>query len=160
MMHPSAQNTNAERSLMAWLQAGGINVLPEDATRANSDDTTSFVRVYMEEGPEEISGHRTAEYHAARVPLQVRCQCFARGADGTSGAVDAASQLADVVADRLRMATVPILDYLTDPTGATSTGERLQSTTLPSRIPLPSTEGWARRQVSALFFWFLRTAEA
>ena len=160
MMHPSAQNTNAERSLMAWLQAGGINVLPEDATRANSDDATSFVRVYMEEGPEEISGHRTAGYHAARVPLQVRCQCFARGADGTSGAVDAASQLADLVADRLRMATVPILDYLTDPTGATSTGERLQSTTLPSRIPLPSTEGWARRQVSALFFWFLRTEEA
>ena len=146
-MHPSAQNTNAERSLMAWLQAGGINVLPEDATRANSDDATSFVRVYMEEGPEEISGHRTATYHAARVPLQVRCQCFARGADGTSGAVDAASQLADLVADRLRMATIPILDYLTDPTGATSTGERLQSTTLPSRIPLPSTEGWARRQV-------------
>lgn len=159
-MHPSAQNTNAERSLMAWLQAGGINVLPEDATRANSDDATSFVRVYMEEGPEEISGHRTAGYHAARVPLQVRCQCFARGADGTSGAVDAASQLADLVADRLRMATVPILDYLTDPTGATSAGERLQSTTLPSRIPLPSTEGWARRQVSALFFWFLRTEEA
>lgn len=159
-MHSSAHNTNAERSLMAWLQAGGINVLPEDATRANSDDSTSFVRVSMEEGPEEISGHRTADHHAARVPLQVRCQCFARGADGTSGAVDAASQLADVVAARLRMATVPILDYLTDPTGATSTGERLQSTTLPSRIPLPSTEGWARRQVSALFFWFLRTEEA
>jgi hypothetical protein len=160
MMHASARYTNAERSLMAWLQAGGIDVVPEDATRANSDDVTSFVRVSMEPGPEEVSGHRTADYHAARVPLQVRCQCFARGADSPSGAVDAASQLADVVADRLRMATVPILDYLADPTGATSTGERLQSTTLPSRIPLPSTEGWARRQVSALFFWFLRTEEA
>jgi hypothetical protein len=159
-MHASARYTNVERSLMAHLQGLGVNVIPEDAVRADSDSADEFVRVSLETGPEVASGAAAAGYHAARVPLQVRCQCWARGADGIIGATDKATQLADAVSDALRLAQFPILDYLADPTGATSTGERLQSSSYPSRLPLPPSEGWARRLVVAPFFWFLRTVEA
>lgn len=150
-----------ERSILDWLNKGGIRAMPEDAARVSSDDTSSIVRVTVQTGEEEPAGMAAEGYHAARVPVQVLCQCWARGADSVSGAADAAAQLADTVATRLRLATVPILDWVGDPSGATTTGQKLQSTSYPTRRNLPPDEnGWARRLVTAPFFWFLQIEEA
>lgn len=155
-IHASAYYTNVERSLMGFLVAQGINAIPEDVTRLDTDASRELVRVQIQEGPEEAAGLASETHHAIKVPLQALIQCRARGSDTEIGQIDAASQLADRVMAALRLQTVIIYDYLTDPTGATLAGEHLQSVRPPSRQTLPVDNGWQRRLVRADFFWFLR----
>lgn len=161
-MHASADIRNTKRTILAALIAANIGapIVPDGDERFSSADTDRYVRIRIEPLPGTPAG-RVGGKRAQRMPILVFGDCYVRGsaADGTVK-IDEVDGLASRVEHALRLANLPLVDYVTDPTGATSvSGVAIRFTQPPvMRTPAP-VDGWQRRFVEAPADLFLRHAE-
>jgi hypothetical protein len=159
-MTPSEQLRNAERTVLAYLAATPLPwpLVPVNDARFNSATVPAFVRVQFQGLGDEPAG-RVDGVHATLMRTLVTAECYARASDADEGStIDLVDQMADTVASRLRCVKVPMKDYVTDPTGATSAGDVAIQFNDPPRIrALAPDAGWCRKTVSAPATWIARS---
>lgn len=155
-LHASERYTNVLRSILAMLAAAVLGtVVPAEDVRFDSDTVTEFIRVRVDFDPEKVAGQLN-ENAASEVPISILCECYYRGgATEDVYQIDGAQQLADQVAALFRArAGVEVLDYIGDPTGATSADALVQFPGRPHVLTLAPNEGWQRRHVTVDGFYF------
>ena len=160
-MHASAFRANAARTIAVAIAAanlGGALLIPDGDDRAPGEDVGSFVRLTVDQPTSSPAGRYSASLRGARVDLMVTVECYTRGnSDGRTLAVDAVQILADRVADALTYTDLPLKDYVSDPTGATSiSGHAVRFITPASVRRLDPVDGYQRRHVEASAVHFSR----
>jgi len=150
--------TNLDRTVLRHLHAADIAPLvPADDIRASQLDESSWIRVGLADVSANYTG-RIAGDRADRIERRLTAECYVRMGVAATESTDAAQQLADQVAERLRYLSLPLLDLVTDPTGATTLPGRLRTLRPPQIVSPPSLEGYARRLVDVTIT--LLTSEA
>ncbi len=124
-MHASERLRNVKRTVLVNIIASlaaqnrGWPVVPDTDEKFDSTGTPAYVRVTFQEMPEERSG-RVATLHAIRARIIVLADCFARGsASQPPQTIDTVEEMQECVAFALRYASMPLIDYVADPTGGT-----------------------------------------
>lgn len=162
MIHASAQLRNVERTVMAHLAGAALPwpLVPADDEKFDAARVPGFVRVSMRGMPAEHVGRLSGD-KATRETIEVQAECYARGtAAEEPGTVDLASRMGETVAHRLRYANLPLVDYVTDPTGATTVANHaVRFVRPPSIVAPPPDAGWRRRIVTAEATWIARHSE-
>lgn len=152
-MNAAADRRNWMRTLMVYVVASvptGVMVVPDGDDAAPPTGQAQWVRVQVDDVTARGAGLRGANRTAER-RLLVTADCFTRGAqlDGVS-AVDAIDGLAAAVCSALTNLSLPLKDYVSDGTGATTIANAPLRTIEPATVrPLPSIAGIQRRQVLA-----------
>lgn len=164
-IHPSAQLRNVERTVLRHLATAGLPVgaiVPVGDHRFDSTSVASFVRVSVRPAAETYSGRSAGgTYRTTRARSLVTCECYARGSGTRDVAtVDAVEEVAEQVAHRLRLADLPLVDFVADPTGATPvTGTTVRFIRPPNVLHLDPEGSWDRRIVTAEGTHHIRHAE-
>lgn len=139
--------TNLDRTLLRHLHAADIApMVPADDIRASQLDESSWIRVSTADIANNYTG-RIAGERADRIERRLTVECYVRMGVATTEATDAAQQLADRVAAQLRYLALPLLDLVTDPTGATTLPGLVRTLRPPTTTSPPQLEGYARRLV-------------
>lgn len=159
-MHPSSSTTNVIRTISRHLVAGdleGAAFFPDGDDRTPGLDVAKWVRLTASGLAGQYSG-RLAGLRSTREALVLTLEVWCRGAaDQAVQTVDQADQIADVLMDRLRYRGLPLLDLVTDPTGATPvSGTVIRFLSPPTKNRLPPQDGYQRRSVAAVATWFSR----
>lgn len=158
-MHASARRRNIHRTLLAYLgtAALGATLVHADDTAFDPDGVSAFVRVRLDDDG-STNAHRIAGDSAEMLSTRLVAEVYSRTVDGQAlAAVDAADAVAETVADLLRQRSLPLLDYVTDPTGATAvTGYTVRVIAPPEVLTVPAVDGWARRIVTVYALSTLR----
>jgi len=162
-MHASADIRNIERSVMVALMAAAIPVplVPDGDEKFDTASATSFVRVSfrpMEELPQGRVTDSGTTRQAIRARVLLVGEVYAQGNGmGAGSRVDDVDGLASAFAGAVRYLNVPLIDYVTDPTGATPvSGVAVRFTSPPHLQRVPPADGWYRRIVTTEGHWFLR----
>lgn len=158
-MHASERTRNVVRTIMAYLvtvDLAGCVLVPADDATFDSAAYASYVRVRVDGWGGE-NAHRLSGDPAEMARFRVVAECYVRNGEGSSAVrVDDADAAAEAVAAALRSRSLPLLDYVTDPTGATAvTGHTVRFSEPPTYVTAPSIEGWSRRIVTASGWWVL-----
>lgn len=158
-MHASARLRNVSRTVLVFLatQALGAPLVHGDDAEIDTSTMSAFVRVQVQQTDASELGRLSgdiAELDRVRVVAEV----YARTGEGTATvAVDQVEGIAEAVQHALRARTLPLADYVTDPTGATLIAGHVLRFTDPPRVQAtPPIDGWARRIVTATAWWVLR----
>ncbi len=159
-MHASERTRNVIRTVMvllATVDLGGCVLVPADDATFDSSDTPAFVRIRLDGWAGE-NAHRLSGDAAERGRFNLVAECYVRNGEGSSAVrVDAADQAAETIQATLRGRSLPLLDYVTDPTGATAvTGHTVRFTEPPTYVTAPALDGWSRRIVTASGWWIVR----
>ena len=152
-MHASARYRNVARTVIVALAAadlsGAVLVHADDAT-FDSSIVETFVRVRVDAYTSEVA-HRLGSDPAELARCQVVAECYARNGEGRGVvSVDRVDGLAESIADILRWRSLPLGDYVTDPTGATLVVDYVvRFIDPPTVIAPPGLDGWSRRILTA-----------
>lgn len=146
---------NVSRRLAVVLAAlpslAGVLVVPDGDDQAPGESVTQWVRLQVDDIDSEPAGWLQGARAEVRRSL-VTADIFVRGAPlqtpGTMASVDDVDGLAYTVRVALS-GSVEILDYVADPTGATTTGRLLQFTSPALTRRLDPIDGVQHRQVLA-----------
>lgn len=160
-MHPSADRRNVSRTILRTLAAAdlrGAEIVPDGDPRGPSAGATRWIRVTMLDGPSAYAGRDTAGVRHAMTRILLSVECYvADGADDAVFMVDDVEALASVVVDALRFVDMPLLDLVTDPTGATPvTGYALRAAGAPRVAAAPTVDGYQRRSVLSELVWIAK----
>lgn len=139
--------TNLDRTVLKHLNDAAIATLvPADDIRASQLAESSWIRVGLADVGNTFAGHIDGD-RADRIERRLTAECYVRMGVAATETTDAAQQLADRVAARLRYLSLPLLDLVTDPTGATTLPGRVRTIRPPQVVSPPTLEGYARRIV-------------
>jgi hypothetical protein len=161
--HATEKMRNVRATLYTWLSGLTITGTPtlvvEDQERAGGSSPDSFIRATIEDLPGRYTGRFSSSLVAVERRLLLVLDVFQRSADdqASSNLYDIESTADDLVSE-LTLVNVDLADYATDNTGATLTDAVLRVLDVPARRVLPTTDGYARRQVQATFTWHSRKA--
>lgn len=157
-LHASEDVRNVTRTILARVAAlalpSGCAVVPADDTRFDSQDVSAFVRVQVEHAEGTFAGV-TSGRKMGRHLIEVRAECWAILPEGSSsGALDTVDQVASIVRAGLTYADLTLLDYVSDPSGATAAGGVLRFIRPPELQTIPPLAPWARRLVYVTGHWW------
>lgn len=154
-MNAAADRRNWIRTLMVYV-CGAVPVdtmvVPDGDDTAPPTGEAQWIRVQVDDARATGAGFRGAgQNRLADRRLLVTVDCFARGTqlDGTT-AVDRVEGIAATVGHALTNVALPLKDYVSDPSGATSLSDAPLRFIEPATVrSLPSIAGIQRRQVLA-----------
>ena len=150
-MTPSEDRRNALRTIMVHLTAAlGIEVIPNDDQRAPSVGASTWARILVNDIDGRFSG-RSSGVRRTRQDFLVTVDIFGRSNDSAqASATDALDRVASIAYSELVYASLPLKDYVTDPSGATTlAGLVIRNIQPPTpRFP-PASDGYSRRMVEA-----------
>lgn len=151
-LHPSADLRNITRTLLRSLDAQGIApIVPGDDERAKPG--SPFLRVTLADDGAPTYAGRISTYRLTREQRLLSVEVYAK--TGTDDGIDS---LASQVAAWGTYLSLPLLDCVTDPTGATPvSGVAVRAVEPPTVRQLAPLEGWARRLVLVPIYWFKRS---
>ena len=157
-IHATQRARNIIRTIMvglATVDLGGFVLLPDGDARAPGEGTPSWVRVSVQPLSARTQGRSAAATLDTRENILVSCEVFHRttGFDGST-VVDAIEAPVEALKHYLTARDLTILDYVTDPTGGTSTGHAIRFFTPPRRDRLPPSDGFERRILTAEATYF------
>lgn len=158
-MHGSERLRNVSRTVLVYLASlalGATVVHAADAT-FNSAASDAFVRVRVDDAG-ATDYHRLGGDPARDARVVLVCECYVRNGEGEPmAALDAAEAVAESLMHALRGKSLDLVDYVTDPTGATPvTGHTVRFLDDPTLSYSPPVDGWQRRTVVAPARWVLR----
>lgn len=161
-LHATAKLRNVERTILKRMMTGsiGTTIVPVGDSRFDSTTVDSFVRLSVHPTAETFSG-TIGGYRSTRARVLVTAECYTR--DSTKKGVatlDSVVDLAEQVAHRLRLADLPLVDFISDPSGNTLvSGATIRFISPPFIQFLDPDSGWDRRIVTAEGTYFIRHAE-
>jgi hypothetical protein len=156
-MTSSEDRRNVLRTLMARLVGAiGCDVIPADEDRAPAANAGTWARVTITDTEARYSG-RVAGPRRTRVDMLVTVDLFARSnAAEQVASIDAIDERAAEAAQVLSYLSLPIKDYVSDPTGGTALQGIVFRTIQPATVRhLPKSDGYVRRMIEAAGFYHI-----
>lgn len=158
-MHATERWRNVTRTVIAHIAGLTYStttpIVPGDDDTFNSQTATRFVRVTCKKVGGVFNGIRSGR-KTHQNQIMVIAECYARTPGAAAvGGVDAADQVADVVATGLTFRDLTLIDYVADSSGATVAGSSvLRFFAAPEIDTPPSVDGWGRRIVTTTGLWW------
>ena len=150
-MSAAADNRNRDRTLMVWLTGimPGVTLVPPGDESAPIPADPRWVRVQVDEVSSALAGYRGGN-RVVSSQILVTLDVFTRGQQLGEAQVDGADAVASTLRSSLTAASLPLVDYVADATGATTlAGCTIRFASPPTVRSAPSASGVQRRQVLA-----------
>lgn len=159
-IHASERRRNVLRTIavaLASANLGGAVLVPDGDERGPGADVAKWARLSVEDVASGYAG-RIGSARATREDLLVVVDCFVKGAQFEAVAtVDNVDDVAESVAHALRYLDLPLVDYVSDPSGATPvSGVAIRFIRPPRVVRLDPSDGYQRRMVQAQATYFSR----